>query len=304
MPADRGAAYLAACTIYRDDADYLAEWIEFHRLAGVERFILYDNGSTDHHMDVLTPYVDEGIATVHDWPQPFLGHRGRPVAIVTAFEHCVSAHRDDARWIAFLDVDEFLFAPGGTTLPEVLREYEDHPGVVVNRAEFGPSGHVGRPEGLVIENYVQRRPLRPDDEVPYKSIVDPARVLRCITPHGFAYRDGPAVDERGRPVEVRNNIFRTPVSWERLRVHHYWSRSEEEHRLKSELWRDAAAPRASADPGAAEPGRRGGDMEVEMRLRHARWNRPPEQIRSVTDESLAAHGPAVREALARRTKVS
>ena len=46
MPAERKGTYLAASTIYRDDAEYLPEWIEFHRLVGVERFFLYDNGST------------------------------------------------------------------------------------------------------------------------------------------------------------------------------------------------------------------------------------------------------------------
>ena len=35
-------ARLAACAIYRDEADYLAEWIEFHRLCGFELFFLYD----------------------------------------------------------------------------------------------------------------------------------------------------------------------------------------------------------------------------------------------------------------------
>src|SRR5919108_3802620 len=54
--------YLAACAIYRDEAPYLSEWIEFHRLVGFERFYLYDNLSSDHHREVLAPYVDEGIA--------------------------------------------------------------------------------------------------------------------------------------------------------------------------------------------------------------------------------------------------
>src|SRR6185312_2800453 len=35
--------YLAACAIYRDEAEYLAEWLEFHRLVGFERFYLYNN---------------------------------------------------------------------------------------------------------------------------------------------------------------------------------------------------------------------------------------------------------------------
>ena len=112
MSSDR-KVYLAACTIYRDDADYLGEWIEFHRLVGVERFVLYDNGSTDDHLDVLAPYLEEGAAIRHEWRMPFLGEKGRPKAMIQAFEHCVGAHRDDARWIAFLDVDEFLFSPTG-----------------------------------------------------------------------------------------------------------------------------------------------------------------------------------------------
>ena len=34
--------YLSICAVYRDEGPYLREWIEFHRLVGVERFYLYD----------------------------------------------------------------------------------------------------------------------------------------------------------------------------------------------------------------------------------------------------------------------
>jgi glycosyl transferase family 92 len=275
MPPERGRAYLAACTIYRDDADYLAEWIEFHRLVGVERFVLYDNGSTDHHLEVLAPYLEEGVATRHEWPGPFLGHNGRPKALFLAFEHCVGAHRDDARWFAFLDMDEFLFSPTGALLPDVLREYEEFPGVVVSRAEFGPSGHMTKPDGLVIESYVERQPLRPDDQSPYKSIGEPGRITRCLSAHSFVYRDGLPVDEDMRPVDPLKRMTRKPVAWSRLRVHHYFSRSEQERRRKAELWRDAGGARSV--PTA-----------------------PLDTRRSVTDETLAAYAPAVREALARR----
>ena len=271
----RGRDYLAACTIYRDDADYLAEWIEFHRLVGVERFVLYDNGSTDHHLEVLAPYLEEGIVTRHEWPGPFLGHKGRPRALFTAFEHCVGAHREDARWIAFLDIDEFLFSPAGAQLPDVLREYERFPGVVVSRAEFGPSGHQKKPDGLVIESYVERLQLKPDDRAPYKSIVEPGHITRCLSAHCFRFRDGTPVDEELRPVDPLRYMDRKPVVWERLRIHHYFSRSEEERIRKAELWRDVGSARAI--PTAPLPAGR-----------------------SVRDETLAAFAPAVREALAGR----
>ena len=292
MPVDRGGAYLAACTIYRDDAAYLAEWIEFHRLMGVERFFLYDNGSTDDHREVLARYLAEGVATLQEWAAPFLGHNGRPKTIMTAFEHCIGTHRQDARWIAFLDVDEFLFTPNGGSLPEVLSDYEEYPGVVVNRAEFGPSGHLTKPEGLVIESYVQRRPLRPDDESAHKSIVDPSRVTRCLGAHSFMYVDGQPVDEQKRRVDMMRRTRRKPVTWTRLRAHHYWSRSEEERRNKAELWSEVgspvSAPAAPATGASAGHPRLLGDAEA------------VDRAHSVPDDSLAGYGPAVREALARR----
>src|SRR5919198_1069368 len=60
-------AYLSACTLYRDDAEYLREWIEFHRLVGVERFFLYNNYSEDSHREVLAPYIENDIVVLHDW---------------------------------------------------------------------------------------------------------------------------------------------------------------------------------------------------------------------------------------------
>ena len=94
---------------------------------GVERFFLYDNGSRDDHERVLAPYVAEGMVIVHQWPHAFLGHNGRPRAIFTAFEDCCGRHAQDARWIAFLDVDEFLFSPTGASLPMCCRNTRSSP---------------------------------------------------------------------------------------------------------------------------------------------------------------------------------
>ena len=152
----------------------------------------------------------------------------------------------------------------------------------MNRAEFGPSGHMTKPEGLVIESYVQRRPLRPDDESAHKSIVDPSRVKRCLGAHSFMYVDGSPVDEQRRPVDMMRRTKRKPVTWTRLRAHHYWSRSEEERRNKAELWSEVRSGPAAGHPRLLR------DAEA------------VDRAHSVPDDSLAGYGPAVREALARR----
>jgi hypothetical protein len=268
--------YLAVATAYRDDAHYLREWLEFHRLVGAERFFLYDNGSTDDHREVLAPYLAAGLAVVHDWPIPVIGDTGRPTGLIRAFDDCVERHRDDARWIAFIDVDEFLFSPGGAPVTELLREYETAPGVVVHRAEFGTSGHRTRPPGLVTESYMQRAPHRQDSRAYYKSIVDPTRVVRCVSVHHFAYRDGLAVDEHHLPVETGIRAEKTFVSFSRLRLNHYRTKSEEELHRKWALWAGSGKAQAEEPPSSR--------LATSGQL--------------VEDDTIMSWVPALREALA------
>ncbi len=94
---------LAVCAIFLDEAPYLAEWVSFHRIQGVERFYLYDNRSSDDWRSELRPEIEAGIVEVQHWP--FVP------GMLSAYEDCLRRHRDDARWIAFLDIDEFLFSP-------------------------------------------------------------------------------------------------------------------------------------------------------------------------------------------------
>jgi Glycosyltransferase family 92 len=238
-------AYLAACATYRDHASYLVEWIEFHRLVGVERFFLYNNLSRDEHREILAPYVEDGIVVVRDWPHQHVRTDGRPHGILLAYDHCLETHGHESRWMTFLDIDEFLFSPTGEPVTEIVRDYERWPGIVVSRADFGPSGHRTRPPGLVIENFLRRRRYRPDAIAPVKSIVDPGRTVRSASIHHFHYRDGVAVDENMQPVESASGR-RNWVSFERLRINHYGTKSEAEMAAKQELWESIGYPRGQA----------------------------------------------------------
>jgi hypothetical protein len=258
-------SYLSIWSLYQDEAPYMREWIEFHRLMGVERFFLYDHYSSDDHRAALAPYIEEGIVVHYDWPVD--------PGQAQATAHCLEHHRDDSRWIAFIDLDEFLFSPTGKKLPEVLAGYEQYPGVVVNVAVFGTSGHEKPPDGLVIENYLQRTD-NPDVNGHKKSIVDPARVVRN---RGglWDFSEGESVNENMQPADGR--VDPSSVSFSRLRINHYHTRSATEYERK------VAKPRAD---------RRG----VRMVARQMR-ERVLTGLNEVHDDSLAAYAPAVRDAL-------
>ena len=218
------SVYLSVCAIFRDEAPYLREWIEFHRLVGVERFFLYDHGSVDDSRRVLAPYAAAGVAEVVDWPVS-------PPAQIRAYEHFLKRRCDASRWVAFIDLDEFLFSPTGRPVAEVLEQFEDAPGVGVNWATFGTSGHRTRPDGPVIESYVRRTgAYRINRHI--KSIVDPAQVRCFCRPGFFMFFEGETVDERHRPVGGPPYGATDEVSFELLRLNHYTTRSEEEYRRK------------------------------------------------------------------------
>jgi hypothetical protein len=263
--------------MYRDDASYLREWIEFHRLVGVERFFLYNNLSEDEHEEVLAPYVGDGTVVVEDVPVPFTGR-----LLARTAERCMSEHRDDSRWIAFLDVDEFLFSPAGRSVADLLTEYERWPGVCVPRLQFGSSGHIQRPPGLVVENFLQRQnnPGVRWRGYQVKTIADPARVAGCGV-HVFEYTEGFAVDENHEPLD--GSQMERPVSFDRLRINHYATKSEEEYRGKVALWEKGAT--AAGTPRA--------------------WNSDQEErlhrLSEVPDDAVTIYLPALREALAVRS---
>ena len=91
--------HLAVCAIAKNEGPYFTEWIEWHRRQGVERFYIYDNESTDGTQALLKPYIEQGIVVYQPWP----GYRRQ----LAAYDHCLAHHRYEARWIAFIDLDEY-----------------------------------------------------------------------------------------------------------------------------------------------------------------------------------------------------
>jgi GT2 family glycosyltransferase/SAM-dependent methyltransferase len=228
---------LAVCAIFKDEAAYIREWVEFHQLMGVERFYLYNNNSSDRYLDALQTHIESGAVILHEWPQQH--------AQLHVYEHCLKTHGSETDWLAFIDIDEFLFSPKAKLLPDVLADYAEYPGVGVNWVMFGSGGHKQKPKGGVLENFLRRGQL--DAGLPYenlrlpdgsyraenshiKSIVQPSKVLSVVNPHHVLYAgDAKAVDENQQPI---SGSFTDKVSVEHLRINHYWSKSEDECRYK------------------------------------------------------------------------
>jgi hypothetical protein len=122
----------------------------------------------------------------------------------------------------------------------VLREYEQYPAVTVNWHFFGSSGHQKRPEGLVIENYLQ---CHDSLNRHVKSIINPRRAFLNVNSHYWIYRGWQqAVDENRQEVL---GSFNQPPTGSRLRINHYYSKSAEDFLVKCnpDWWVDSIGNR-------------------------------------------------------------
>lgn len=85
----------------------LLEWIEYHRILGVDRFYLYDNGSTDKTRSLLMAYASANVVTPVHWPYR-LGGRSNNRAQGPQINHALFAFGHHVTWLGFIDTDEFL----------------------------------------------------------------------------------------------------------------------------------------------------------------------------------------------------
>jgi hypothetical protein len=221
---DKFPTYLSVCAIVKNEAAYIAEWMEYHILAGVEKFYIYDNESTDDIKGALAPYIRDGVAEYRFWP----GSNQQSAA----YNDALSRHRRTDRWIAFIDLDEFLVPVSKPSIPAILREYEDLPAVCVNWLFYGDNGHKKKTPGLVIERFTAHSAPEFERNRMFKSIVNPRRAIRMLT-HNAKFVGPYITRNTSRQMEIHGlgGFWRRPV-YDKMRLNHYWGKSREEFQTK------------------------------------------------------------------------
>ena len=214
--------YLAVCAIAKNEGPYFKEWIEWHRSQGVEMFYIYDNESTDCTRQVLQPYIDSGLVE-YTW---FPGQRRQ----LAAYDDCFERHRLETRWLAVIDLDEFIVPVKDRSVVEFLRRMERFSVVEINWLVYGSGGAKTREPGGVMERF--RRHSQPGHRLNthVKSIVDPRRVFTMTGCHEAARLSGRAADSHGVPLTkgFRDRVPQQDV----IRINHYAVKSYEEFLAK------------------------------------------------------------------------
>lgn len=228
---------IGICAIFKNEAPFLLEWIAFHAALGVDRFVLYDNGSEDGGADRIRKSELGRRVTLIDWPD-------RP-GQMSAYRDFVAHHASGFAWVGFIDLDEFIHPLEGNSLRHLLAQprYERFSAVLLNWAMFGPSGHERRPEGLVVDSYFQRLPIDDEGNRHVKTLVRSTHLLGVgPTPHVFP-TTGPSCNAAGE--ETPSHAIQESVCHRAIVLNHYYTRSREDWDTKLRRGR-ADAPDESA----------------------------------------------------------
>lgn len=128
---------VSICAIFKNEALYLKEWIEYHKIVGVEHFYLYNNNSDDNYEEILKPYIADGSVTFTQWPQ----NQAQMQCYHNAIEHYFS----ETEWLTFIDIDEFIVPNSTDDIYSFLKPFQkNRPVVIAYWRMFGTSGMVSR----------------------------------------------------------------------------------------------------------------------------------------------------------------
>ena len=216
---------LSIVAIVKNEAPYIKEWIEFHKLVGVEKFYIYDNASEDNLKEVLLSYIKNGEVVYKFYPGKGMQTK--------AYMDAVKKYRNKTKWLAVIDLDEFIVPIKGDKITDAINSIQSEgekeiASLAVNWANYGYSGHFEKPEGLVIKNYT----MRETTNIHIKVIVNPRTVVYFNNPHYAVQHlfDSYLINENHQKI---NGPFSEP-SIEKIRINHYWTKSYSEFTKKIE----------------------------------------------------------------------
>lgn len=137
---------VSICAIFKNEAPYLREWLEFNHLVGVEHFYMYNNNSEDDYETVLRPYIERGWVTLIPWPYN--------QKQMESYMDCIEKFSAETKWLGFIDIDEFIVPKSTDNVYDFLKDFENRGSVAIYWRLYGTSGRMDRDlSGLVTEDF-------------------------------------------------------------------------------------------------------------------------------------------------------
>ncbi|GAB5434823.1 MAG: hypothetical protein EpisKO_41930 [Epibacterium sp.] len=135
LPKGQSGNVIVGCM--KDEAPYILEWVAYHRMIGVDHFLIYTNGCSDGTAELLDRLQALGILE-HRNNDNWKGNSPQQYALNQALKEPVIKQAD---WVIHIDVDEYINVRcGNGTLVDFFDHVPDATNVAMTWRLFGHNG--------------------------------------------------------------------------------------------------------------------------------------------------------------------
>lgn len=228
---------LTIMAIFKNEQNYMNEWLQHHINQGFDHFYLYCNDENINKYDYLNKY--KKYITLIQWTDKV--NDGNNTIQRQAYTHCVKNYNNEYKYIMMLDLDEFVINNNNNSkVIDFINILDNNTKAIkIPRFDFNSNGHVNKPNGNVMDNYKESEKICSS----YKTIANSDFIdisknfygvhdFNFLEKNGKIYNDYFSYKYTGYPNKCnKNDINETP-----LIINHYYTKSYEEYMERCKLW--------------------------------------------------------------------
>lgn len=237
---------LGIISIFKNEQDYMEEWLDFHIAQGFDQIYLYSNDSNLEKYSFLTNPKYRCFIKLINWVNK--QNDGANTIQRQAYWDCVKKYGSECQFLLLLDLDEFVhpykqFKSVGEYIDSLKNEWKNIKCFKIQRYNFGSDGHITKPNISVTTAYTKHEKKCST----YKAMAN----TDYIDTHKQFYgvHDFPYIN-----VETKAKVFNEYLNYDKtgfpcgcdeqdineipLVINHYYTKSYEEYMKRCELWKD------------------------------------------------------------------
>jgi hypothetical protein len=227
---------LCIMAIFKNEENYLEEWLTHHINQGISHFYLFSNDEKMYNYPYLDSYKD--YITLINWTDK--KNNGEETIQRQAYNYCTLNYSKECNYLMMLDIDEFCVPLNQNKVIDVINSLDKNTKAIkVQRYDFGNNGHNTKPIGSVKDNYTKHEKICSS----YKTIantnyIDTTKKFYGVHDFPFLNKEGKVYNEyfdykyKGYP----NSCNITDKNEIPLVINHYYTKSYEEYLNRCKLW--------------------------------------------------------------------
>ncbi len=246
LPKGQSGTLIIGCM--KNEAPYILEWIAYHRMIGVDSFLIYSNDCSDGTAEILNRLQEMGVIA-HRNNDGWKGKSPQQYALNQARREPLTKAAD---WLIHIDVDEFINVRcGNGRLEDFLDRVPEASAVAMTWRLFGHGGVRRLADQPVIAQFERCAPQycpKPHTVWGFKTMFRNSgayKALSCHRPNkldpdrrdGVRWVNGSGADMTAEAAEKGWRNSRSSIGYDLLQLNHYALRSAESFLVKRQRGR-------------------------------------------------------------------